>query len=991
MDESLGSLNDNSNSLVSDSDFYHSRDIKDDITTSLQQENAQLELQNSTLKSQFEQAIELANQSKILQSELLKEKEEKRQMNEQIAILNAQIELLSTSNTDLNRKIDENQRKYEEQFSLKENQTVKETNQIKIQLQSRIEDLIKDNEEMKMKINQYEVKDKVDRAQKQQLLSTLSNIYNTPFQSFEEACSFVQNHQNSFHLIQTNNENQLDQILLHLENLKQKYSLEKKKRRQAEKVAKSLSSDLEEVESELKKNKEIKDETQQLRAKISDLEEEKSLVNADYEHQIKLLTTKNENLLNEIKQLRSSPTQGNLTAISASQQQNIPQIPQIGYLQQTQDSGIPIPPKKVYEPCTVCHKHEELAETNTMLLEQLEELNKTKNRIASELEEVNEKYNEQSQQYFKLKGEHDLLASQLKSQEVELQHKKEAEEKSQNLQNQLIQLKAENKGLKQANSNQKKDNQELKNQISTQSADISILKQNIETQKETERKLMNEIDELEEKLTQSHNDFMRIQQVNTPVIKASPEDIVPPESFRTIIFDEPLNFSIEKIANTQSIHPQTKIQTIYKTIQSYFSNKQKEYEKSVLQEQKESNEMIDGYQKAFIDISIIINGSPQCKSVETLVDNIQTLKEAYDNLNREFKSQSKLLGYIRKAFDFNKDTQLQEQINNKCSYIEQLKNGYLKQTKKLKSMKQMIRSMHSNHQKETNCLCQKIMQKDAKIKALEEQATQLTEAIKDHKIEASKMKQQQREFLSDHEETLRKLKTQYDERINELNIAHSAQIGEQSQQILNLKDSNSALEQKNKKLEENIFQIKKAYESQKTTLLNLREMQQKAELDSKAALSNALNQYTLEKETILDNHNKEIDHCMETQKNVKQQLINITNEKEGLQRKLEKHETTIKMMKETIASLNHTILVKDAEMQKSIQLVEAAKAATISQAEVKLAAKLNEQQTVFDIEKQRLFAFAFEHFSSFFTPNQQINEQSYKNLILQVSDKLKRE
>ena len=55
-----------------------------EMLNSLQNEKVTLEIQNSTLKAQFEKAIELANQSKSLQSQLIQQKEENRKLIEQI-------------------------------------------------------------------------------------------------------------------------------------------------------------------------------------------------------------------------------------------------------------------------------------------------------------------------------------------------------------------------------------------------------------------------------------------------------------------------------------------------------------------------------------------------------------------------------------------------------------------------------------------------------------------------------------------------------------------------------------------------------------------------------------------------------------------------------------------------------------------------------------------------------------------------------------------
>ena len=1003
MNDSSDILNGTSHLDDSDSDYGDLSLTKNNFSNNLQEENAQLTIQNSTLKSQFDQAIELANQSKLIQSELLKEKEDNRQLKEQNAILNAQLELLITTNNDLNRKIDDNKRAFDEKFSLKESQTSQEVFQLKTQLQSRIEDLLKENDQLKAELSQKEMHERVEKAQKQQMLNTLSHIYNTSFNNFDEAFSYAQNHQDGIRYIETDHENQIDMMLMDLESVKKKYSEEQRKRKQLEKAVKSMSADLEEAQSKLKQYKDVKDETDQLKSKISEMEEDKDLTKSDYEHQIKLLTEKNEKLTKEIKDLYSSPKSMQQTQFQQRNQQfsQYDQQKQQFYQQQQQQNTISVncnhqnmndnnafPPFKVYEPCTVCHKHEELSETNAMLLEQLEEIRKSKQQITEELESETEKNNCLTQQYYKLKGEFDGLDTKIKAQQNELNHMKDIEEKNKTLQTQVFQLKSENKNLKYMKDKQTKEINDFQNKVSGLTADNTILKQNIQNLKDNERKLTNEIEQLEEKLTESHNDFMKIQQFNKPVPQLTEEDVLPSESFRTILFEDALNYSIEKIANSTSIHPQTKIQSIYKAISSYYENKNKEYQKKVQSEQKEYCAIIDDYEHAFVDISIIVNGSAEYQNLGNLVDSIKKLKEKYDKLRLSNSMQSKTLEYIVKSFDFSKDMKVEDQIDQKCQYINKLQENYISKNKKVKELKQLVRCMQSETTKQITNLETNNKQKAAKIQAMKIQMDQQSDVIKEQKVEISNMKKEKREFEAEQEATMRKLKIDCEDQINQNSINCSAQIGELTKKIEELQAINDTLTMNNRNLDDNAKQLKKAYESQKITITNLKEMQKKAELDSKAAVANVIDQNDAEKELIIENHNKEIQEYMTIQKSMKVQIDSITHEKKTLMTKIDKLNSTIKKLKESNNSLNQTIQIKDSEISKSNQLFDAAKAAAVSQAEVKFNAKMAEKETLFTLEKQRVFSFAFQYLSSFFPDIQEINENTYRNLILQASQKL---
>jgi len=269
-----------------------------DMLNFLQNEKVTLEIQNSTLKAQFEKAIELANQSKSLQSQLIQQKEENRKLIEQIEIQNAQLELLSSSNNDLTRKLDDERKKAAEQITSKLDYSRQENIRMKNKFQQRLDQLEVENEELRRSICEWEATNREDQFNLKKAKSLLSNIFCTKFQTLTNAFAYAEHHQPP-EVNKVADDTQVNGLLADLASCKSKIKSEIKKRKQMEKASVSLTRQLKAASDQLVQLQGIEKEAETLRKKLSHAESEHSLVVADIEHQVGLLKTRNEKLVQE--------------------------------------------------------------------------------------------------------------------------------------------------------------------------------------------------------------------------------------------------------------------------------------------------------------------------------------------------------------------------------------------------------------------------------------------------------------------------------------------------------------------------------------------------------------------------------------------------------------------------------------------------------------------------------------------------------------------
>ena len=925
------------------------------IENSLKEDKEALEIQNSTLKVQFEQAIELANRSKVLQSELIKEKEEKRQLFEQVEILKTQITLLTSSNNELNSKIDVERNKMSEQIKLRDEYALKERNKVKNLYQTKIEVLQQENEELKTKLGECKNKLAIEKSENQQIKEAISSVYKTEFSSCSEAVSYIQSRVVNEANLLSDNKTQINRIVNEMETIQKKYSCERKKRKQLESIVKAQENELICYENEIKKYKETEDAAEKLKSKISEMEEDKQLITSDYEHQIKLLNEKNEKLINECEQLRKNP----IKEIVVKQEQ--PVLHQ--EVRQMRDC----------DSFCVCNKHKELSEANSMLLGQIDEMRKAKAKVSDELDKALLKINDGEGKICELKNENEILGNKCKVLEMQINKNNEMEETISTLRKQITSLKSDIRKANNANDQQEKEIQEQKTKNSAIVAENMVLKRSISDYKEQESKLSKEIVSLEEKLDESHGEIMRLQQVGIRKQEVKIETLSA-ECFKTICFDDSLNTSIEKIANTQALQSQAKIQTIYRTISSFISTKCNEYENQIFNYKKKVEDLDKEQQKNSIDLSIILTGNPNNTNNETILNSLKLLKQERDKLAIEANKRKSVIDYIVSALHLDETKQVYEQIDDKVCYIKCLESKLEAKEKKVKCLCKAIKNMNQQAEKENENAKNSAQQNEMIICELRKKYDELLNKNKVIKVALNEANGKIRELEADSEEKQRKLVIQYEEKINKLNLQHSKAITSLQNENNELESSNNAFAENIKVLEEKNSNMKKAYESQKVAIANLNESTAKLQESSKNAIANVIEQSENEKQKMSSTYTRDIQLLTDETKTLKEQLMRLQKEKNESAEVFEKQITTIKRLKESSFVLEKELKSKEEELVRASQLIETTKSALQAQFDAKVTAMMNEQKYKSSCEKRKLFSFISERVARNVDAEQLINE-----------------
>jgi chromosome segregation ATPase len=126
-----------------------------------------------------------------------------------------------------------------------------------------------------------------------------------------------------------------------------------------------------------------------------------------------------------------------------------------------------------------------------------------------------------------------------------------------------------------------------------------------------------------------------------------------------------------------------------------------------------------------------------------------------------------------------------------------------------------------------------------------------------------------------------------------------------------------------------------------------------------------------------------------------EELVTLRSDIQSLNAKLKVSEKVIKQYKKKISEmrsekerLDQELVIKNGQLARERKLAETAAEAKVLAAESDFTTKLEEAKRKLESEKRRIFAFAADNFSQFFNPQEAIDENSFKAVVVRAKNEL---
>ncbi|EAY12945.1 hypothetical protein TVAG_404910 [Trichomonas vaginalis G3] len=640
---------------------------------------------------------------------------------------------------------------------------------------------------------------------------------------------------------------------------------------------KLLSSKLKEKESEIKQlqmkfdvqKNNVKDfevnsaKILSLTRKLESTEEDKKLQEEDYQHQIKLLNLKIENLKTEILRLKnnSNSTQINLVQTPIKQEILNNFSPKKDELKQNDDST-----------------YEELNARVKELSSELENVNKERQKLIEKIQITENEF--ENYKINTLKQENDLKSLSAIHEETlnELESLRDALH-SLNIKKQKKGVKAIRKIEEEANSKLEKaqtiaDN--YKQQINEYQITITQLNEKINLLNLRNTEVVKENDNLSKKLMEYQEKLDAEVAKSADIVSKQDKEAIPISSWCFNGFDKKLSNKIEFIGRNENLQTSSKIQTAFNTIAKFYNKRIKilNDESSALNQQLEF--VKDRFSKFIVDLSIVVIGKSTSldeilsNNGQYLINQVNSLKIDHDTLSRQVKELSIKLFKVNKLFGKESPKKFKQRteklINEMHTKIDRLERKY----KKYKSSFCSLKSSKENDDIEMKANLEKLTAENNQFKSDLQDLTKTNSELKSQNQELNSN-------LRNAEHKLDEESTKHKQEVAELNNQHEAD--------------------KSKHMKDMSAEIKRVTEQLKQSSNNCD--------DSKAQISRMKNVIAAQKATI-----EQISADREYQKKVNEITLNSQEKKFQVEKKqiTESYESTIKNLKDQISQLNRDII-----------------------------------------------------------------------------------
>ncbi|KAK8848147.1 hypothetical protein M9Y10_019203 [Tritrichomonas musculus] len=529
-------------------------------------------------------------------------------------------------------------------------------------------------------------------------------------------------------------------------------------------------------------------------------------------------------------------------------------------------------------------------------------------------------------------------------------------------------------------------------------------KQKVYTLQDNESRLQGKIDDLESAmrlLQQSANDakeeakkanselneFRRQSEINQP---PTDEDLLPPSAYRCDEFDTALSAAIGRIANNNALQPVSKIQNCFKTIRKYYQKQLAERDEALDQAFSENQTLSSAFNQFLQDASIALCNQAYTlqdffanNAGQKLVDQIQQLRTNFADL----KHQHELQRGFENAFTSNFAEYITEPadpiraLSEVKDRIDTQKVQIAARSKKVHDLKAQLKNQQSLLKTKDIDLEQEREQLDLQKQELESRLVTLNKTVNDLRaqnqsltndlevvnktLEETQMTLSQEQ--SDHNTTMLEeaatkeanLKNEIKKRTQE-NKQLRQQINENSKTVSVLKQQVQTARNEKKQAEDEIEELRRqVHDVEKQAAARLEAEKQNITTSYDAAIKELKEQ--------CDKHRKDVERMAAEVSECDLRYASLQQEINSLKKEKRKYENEVNSMK--------------GQLEREKKLMETKIRAEKVQAESIYSAKLEEQKARAEADKRKIFALGADAFRSFFNPNEQIDERSFKAVL----------
>lgn len=984
--------------------------IDENQITLLREQNDHLMKENSSLRAQFEDALLITKQVEEMHQNNRQLKSTVREYQAKIDSLNQRLEISSRTIEGLNQKLDDEKAnsiatREKDHISMK-----KEVERIKNENKAQLDSLYEKLDQFNKEKEKNDVESKLINGKIEKCLDNAQHFFQTKFQYFDDFIIFLSQAPFVSQVDQQQNHPQFpcqqqpsfpkdlcsssDQIQVLTKKLKRERAKLKEKT--------IIQDELEATINKLKREQyEITTKHQfeinALKKEYEQKEEDMNMQDADQKHQIQQLLGKIESLKKEIKKKSAEEHS------QAPPPQIVIRAPPASQSKRRIDSELEIEAKRSMEQNKELDLAvEQLTRCNNELSNQLKNSLVQRDELNLRIRELEASKQDQDEASIKYKNDLNALTIVHKETLVELEtlrnalHDKETilEKKTKSrLKKEVQSFKSKTAGLESTIESQKKQIYELS--LANEQANRSI---NQLTQKLDESK--NTIDESQRSIDYLRDELATVQQALDDKPSVTPEDVMPPNIWRSSEFGTDVADQISKIALNSSLQPPSKLQNIYKIIRSHYTKQITERDQALSDAHTELQTVKNIFNQFLINISISLGIEPV--NLETFLSNtgpciiiatlnkLRTTCDDFKRLNEQFTN---ALLHISKTFSPSGEADINLVIEQTNCIKEQLNSNSIqlqKRSKKYHEISASFKALKKKYDTDTQDLNSQISHLSETIDQLTKANNDLTQSNQQFKHELQTMKNDYRDFKDKKEENEANLVERHEEDQQAWNQEKS-QLETRIQQLLN-SHGERASEAADEIAEKDaiIEHLKNTIQAQKSTISERDREIANLKQSSDNSINDLTEKASKEKKQIIKSYEKAVEEITEQCNTHRRDVEKMAKVVAETEKKCKQYKSKLMQIKRENLKLNTEIQSQKEQNDRDKKLADSTARSAILTAETNFNTRLDEQKSKCETEKRRIYSFIADTFKQYFNPHEGMDEKSFKSIVSRARDELSR-
>ena len=979
-----------SDTEVSDHDSETVQKLKDQVEA--------LQKENRSLMAQFEGTITLANQIESMNAELLKVKNQNRQLSSENEDLSHRLELSIRAKEEIIQKMAEESKNNSKARSENYINSRQEAEKQKAFYQQQLDEANERIEELENQIESNNVSNKLIEGKIDRLVQNAQRFFDIEFNSFDDLSNYLSKpNQNNDLQIQQQTQPQTRQIPLSQQQQPQY--------QQYDRAAQQENAKLSEVISKLRSTKAKAKQLAQTNEELENTIEDLVRKNNELTNTQKSATNEIQSQLNAEKEANKHKTQ-EISDLQAQIGSLKVAIDQAEKAKKVAEDQLAVKPQVVTQKVIDTKKIEELKasyeeEKQKLMLENAtisqkfnREVNKTAD-LSAKLKSTTNELNEAKQLIEKQKNEiqaiscvRDNALNDAESLRKAL-HSKQPKVEQKPQQKPLI-SKADLAKLKNENETQKQELiqlhiQENKNlaTIDDQRRQINDLKQQLASAEEETKQKALDLNEAIGKLNKK------------PEI--TPESVLPAEVWRTNDFGSSVGAQINAIASNSSLQPISKLHAIYNAIKSAHEDEINELDDTNTALAKEFQKLQSQFNQFLVDTSVALTDEAYTlddfnnSHGDSLISSITVMRGNYDNMKHIYDSIQATLGDILGYLNLPENATSGEIIDTIAAFTNELEETSRlldEEKKKFKLLKQSYKeASQKSQEREAEILREKeeFEQENGELSQANEKMTKELRQTKKENEEISKELNEVKGKLDQLNSTLDK------ELAVRLQTLKAESEKEANHLRAELEAANETIKVQEKTLDDNEALIKDLHK--KVTDLTNEKSQLVIEIsttkmNNEDAIKSIEEKMESEKQSIKQQFDTAVNQLREQCKNQSEDLTKLAEKNSSLVSKMAQVKAAyVKMQSEKRKAENEAKFALE-QSERDKRLIEAQCRAKVVSAENNYNARLEEIKSQKDAEMRRIFTYTADQFKNFFNPSSQFTERTFRALVEQVKEEL---